>query len=496
MVTRKIHLLILLSVLISYTIAAYVMVGNLHADEHFQILEFANFKRGLIEARHLPWEFEARLRPTIQPTLALVILEALSVLHLTDPYSQAFILRLLSALFFLYSSYALFNALKSDLSTSWIRYVFLGSTFFLYVFPVIGVRFSSENWCTCFFMLGFARLYSSLKGIPPKELTARTVFIVGILFGLSFLFRYQAAIMLVCLALWLLLFHGKQFRYWLIMLSSFVLIITGGVLFDRWFYGEWALTAWNYFNANLLQGVAASFGVEPWWWYFTTIDFSKWMIFLNGTLIGLIVLFLFTELKNPVNWVFSLFVLIHCLISHKEIRFLFPVLVFIPYMIARALQTLQSVFKKRRNSLAILSPLLIINSFAFVACLFRVYDNSHEIHKFIRVLPHKPVVFYYDDTRFFYALNSGVRDITPFFYKADNDVIIREMNDNFIQTLTKKKALKDTLTYVILDWNEQEKVAGKLKPVFDPEPEFVKKVDYRNWMRLGPGRWKVFSLNK
>ncbi len=38
-------------------ITALFSVGYHQFDEHFQILEFASEKLGLIEAEHLPWEY-------------------------------------------------------------------------------------------------------------------------------------------------------------------------------------------------------------------------------------------------------------------------------------------------------------------------------------------------------------------------------------------------------------------------------------------------------
>jgi phosphatidylinositol glycan class B len=67
--------LILFIIFLIFSVAAYFMVGSLHADEHYQILEFANYKRGLVQAKQLPWEFGARLRPAIQPTMAFFLLE-------------------------------------------------------------------------------------------------------------------------------------------------------------------------------------------------------------------------------------------------------------------------------------------------------------------------------------------------------------------------------------------------------------------------------------
>ncbi len=495
MVTQRILIPVLLLSLLCYAVASYVMVGIIHADEHFQILEFANYKRGLLEAKHLPWEFEARLRPTIQPTLALIALETLDTLGLDDPNVQVFLLRLLSSIFFLFSSFVLFKSLETDFQSKWLKYLFLGATFFLYIFPIIGVRFSSENWCTCFFMLGFAQLHTSLKATPPKGLHARSMLSTGMLFGLSFLFRYQAAIMIFCLAVWLLVFHWRQFRYWLLLFAGFAFMILVGILIDRWFYGEWAITAWNYFNANLLEGVAASFGVEPWWWYFSKVDLSKWMKILNIGLISLLVVFVLTEIKNPIAWIFSLFLLVHCVISHKETRFLYPILVLIPYMALRAVETIYTLFGKKNKLLLLLVPFGIINGFAFVAALFSVSDNSFEIHKFIRTLPDKPLLFYYQGDNFYYALNSGEKDITPFFYKDGHRVTIQRWEKGFLQKLPDEEIRTDTLRYIIVGLGDQEEVEGKLTQVYDPEPGFVKKMNYRGWMRLGAGKWKVYSLN-
>ena len=42
-------------------------------DEHYQILEFMGHKLGITPASELPWEFEARIRPWLQPFLYYLI---------------------------------------------------------------------------------------------------------------------------------------------------------------------------------------------------------------------------------------------------------------------------------------------------------------------------------------------------------------------------------------------------------------------------------------
>ncbi|MDZ7900820.1 MAG: hypothetical protein U5N85_22685 [Arcicella sp.] len=396
-----------------FSIAAYFMVGSLHADEHYQVLEFANYKRGLVEAKQLPWEFGARLRPAIQPTLAFMVLEFFEWIHLSDPFLQAFLFRLISGWLFIYSAFRVYEVLVTEFRTPFFQYLYFIFTFFLYFFPYIGVRFSSENFSACFYMLAFASLYPIIQ--QQAILTYKKAFEIGVLFGISFLFRYQAALMILGLALWLLIFHFTKLRYWLLMFGGFVLMIGIGILIDRWFYGEWVMSAWHYFYVNLMEGKAASFGIEPWWWYLSMLDFKRlWLI--NGGLILLILCFGIIKFKHPVSWIFFPFLLIHFLIAHKEMRFIFPILVYVPFMSCIAIQFLSNKIKQPLLLYAGLFVFLIINGFAFVGASFNVPDNSNEIFKFIRTVPDKPVEIHYmkNDLRFLYAQRWLKRHNAPF----------------------------------------------------------------------------------
>ena len=61
-----------------FILASIFSSGFHHADEHYQILEFAGSKLGTTEVENLPWEYQAKLRPTIQPTIVI------GVFHLLD----------------------------------------------------------------------------------------------------------------------------------------------------------------------------------------------------------------------------------------------------------------------------------------------------------------------------------------------------------------------------------------------------------------------------
>ena len=91
---------------------------------------------------------------------------------------------------------------------------------------------------------------------------------------MSFLFRYQAAFLILGFSLWLLFINKESFTKITSITLGFIFIVLSGVLIDKWFYGEWTLTTWNYFTQNILEGKASSFGIEPWWWYITN-SFEK-----------------------------------------------------------------------------------------------------------------------------------------------------------------------------------------------------------------------------
>ena len=87
-----------LTALAVYIVAAWFSTGFYHGDEHYQLIEFAAYKMGTVSPEGLAWEFSARVRPALQPFIAFIIIKLLQVFSIVDPYIQAFLLRLLTAL--------------------------------------------------------------------------------------------------------------------------------------------------------------------------------------------------------------------------------------------------------------------------------------------------------------------------------------------------------------------------------------------------------------
>ena len=95
----KIEQKIKYSALIVFILTAYFSVGHYHADEYFQILEYAQYKLGSIDANELPWEFHEKMRSSIQPWIAYLTIKGLNFIQVYNPFTIIAILRVFSAIF-------------------------------------------------------------------------------------------------------------------------------------------------------------------------------------------------------------------------------------------------------------------------------------------------------------------------------------------------------------------------------------------------------------
>jgi len=168
--------------------------------------------------------------------------------------------------------------------------------------------------------------------------------VTGILLGFSFVFRYQAGFLITGLLFWLLFIKKERFVNLVLMITGILAAIFTGILSDRWFYGEWTLTAWNYFNQNILLDKMSGFGTKPWWFYFSDIFIKGIPPFSLVFILSFLILFIFHR-KDLLTWTILPFVLIHFLLGHKETRFIFPLAGFLPIVIIKAVETIRDKWK-------------------------------------------------------------------------------------------------------------------------------------------------------
>ena len=249
--------------ILALIITAFFSSGYYHFDEHFQILEFGGLKLNMAVAANLPWEYTYQMRPAIQPAIVVLVFKFFMVLGVSNPFTIAFVLRILSAAVAFTGMYLIYKTYCRSISDHTLKLWFSLLSFFLWFMIYENVRFSSENWSGSIFLIAFSLLNLKISG-------RRFYFYIGLLLGLSFLFRYQTGFLIGGFILWHLLIK-KNISNTVFLILGVLILFGAGILIDRWFYGNWTLTTWNYFNQNILQNRVSDFGIRPWWYYIERI---------------------------------------------------------------------------------------------------------------------------------------------------------------------------------------------------------------------------------
>ncbi len=314
------------------SVAAWYSVGVFQLDEHCQIIDFFAYKKGMLPSSLLKWEFREQIRPWFQPFVYWLFSFPLEILgvHTAAGYIRSFrfLTGFLGGCAYLFLCYQYMQKIKSE----YTRFYFLLFALFFGLLPRFLVRTSSDNLAAigCMALVAF-HWYASAQ--YRNRMWPYLVY--GLLCGFSFVARFQSGLWVFGFAAWLFVFHEKRNilspRLWACA-GSMLVTIGLCLLCDRWGYGEWVLSPWRYFSTNILQGKASLFGVSPVWGYLQL--FAENFYPLGAIVLGVTIGFLLWFPSHLLTWMFVPFVVVHCLVPHKELRFLlFPLLYFFPIFV-------------------------------------------------------------------------------------------------------------------------------------------------------------------
>ncbi len=475
--------------LLIFLITACMSEGFYHPDEHFQLLEFCNYKLGNSPASDLPWEFHEQMRPTLQPVLAMGMIKTLQLLHINNPFTYALILRIVSALlaWFVVSKLCLY--FLRDFTTESGKKVFLFLCYFLWFIPLISVRFSSENYAAITFLAALYLLLRDQEHVSSKS-SYIPMALAGLLLGFSFYFRFQMAFAILGLGLWLL--FVRKLPVVKIAVLSAAGILAAGICtgIDSWFYGDFVITPYQYFFANIVEDRAAYFGVEPWWYYFNYIFFQA----IPPISILLIGFFFWGAIKRPKNvllWCLVPFVLAHFAVGHKELRFLFPVVFLFLYLVATGVDAYIRTGKYTGAARVIAILLLVVNTPVLV---FKMLTPAQEAVSYYHFL-----YSYAQDKNVTLVCNKesiyNIAELHINFYESprvqclvlENDSAITEYLSNthpsslhvFHRTLAPDKIYPDYVRH----------------PVYCLFPDWVLRIHLNNWQRRAR-IWTIEELKR
>ena len=368
-----------------------------HADEHFQILEMATYQNHA-NLFGTPWEFAREIRPTIQNWYVISLLK-LGTYFVTyvSPFFINFLSKASAALLSAISCYVFYLSFQNELVAEEHKKWFFLFTFFNYITFTHAAHFSSETISTDFFMLGLSILFAK-----PINMHRLRYLGIGFLFGAAIITRYQIGIMVLGLVTWQIAFQKIPTKHLSLILLGIGCIFICGTLLDSLFYGHFVCTAWRYFYVNLIENVAAEFGTSHW-----TYSALFWQPPFGPLYVLGIAYFMIKRPKHVLTWVILPFLFVHQMIGHKEIRFLFPVLEFTPFMLMYALQIVQNNKNNTFNPQKWFSSLWYLNTAFILIYILSHYDLYNVYHYFWKNYQNQPVTLYrYSSPEF--PLNHGL----------------------------------------------------------------------------------------
>lgn len=374
-------------------VASWTNFGHLCGDEYSQIFEFAAWKLGHVDHGDLRlWEFDSGMRPSIQAWVVVAVYRLFGLFGGdVSPFAVNYVIYLLSGLLSIASILVFTNAFIRRVDPKYEDYLVLLSLFSWLVLYT-GPHFNSENISGHLLLLGVGLLYGGING------PARWPFVAaGLILGLSFSCRFQAGFAILGLTAWFFFTAWKKDglgRWALLMFSLLLSVALFTVLADYLFYGQPVLSPYNYYHQNIATGTMnRNSGVSPWFAYLALV--SIYLPFGPAYILAGINQFLRYP-RDILTWTVAPFVLFHFLIGHKEVRFLLPMLGFMPVMIMVALDDLLKRHPVPEGKLnAAIKAVWVVN---IIACLSLLIPTATEIGAWRYLFNHykKPTLLYFN----------------------------------------------------------------------------------------------------
>jgi phosphatidylinositol glycan class B len=457
-------------------ITAVFSSGFHQIDEHVQILEFAGLKLNMTVADHLPWEYHYRIRSGFQPALVVLIFRLFNMAGINNPFTITIFLRLLSASIGFTAMFLIYKTYEKIIWNDTLKRWFLLLSFFLWFAIYVNVRFSSEGWSGSLFIIAFSLFL--LRPFPGMFI----LLLCGFIFGLSFLCRYQAGLLFFGLILWNL-FIKKEKLNSILLFSGMGIAVLSGFCIDRWYYGEWTFTLWNYFDQNMLQNKISGFGVNPWWFYFTEVFIQAIPPFSLVYIMSFLLFFVFKK-RDILTWILFPFLVFHFCIGHKEVRFLFPLIGFLPVLIIKSIETVQEKWTiflpDNRYARTFAKFFFIVNLLFLILIAFKPASNQIDLFNEMYTAYQEPAILYYIGDNPYRTVD---------FYKRP-DLELKEVKSaKEIHKKTGKKQL-----FLTSNKNSAKDIQSPLKIVYTSFPDWLLSFNFNNWLERS-NYWIVYELN-
>ncbi|KAG8227894.1 hypothetical protein J437_LFUL008208 [Ladona fulva] len=309
-------------------LSVFVVRSAFVPDEYWQSLEVAHhlaFGYG-----HLTWDWSEGLRSYIYPSIIAGFFKVAEFLHLDSRDVLILIPRILQALLSAIGDYCFWLWVREQTGTkgNWAAIVISTSWFWFYCSSRTLIN-TVETVLTIFALYHYP--WSGKEAVDGKTrflwpvgiacIMRPTTFIIWLPFCMYHLARVNSKISVIL----------KSY------LPISILCILACVSIDSYFYGKLIFTPWNFVKFNVFHGVGAFYGTQPWYFYLfcglpvvlgiyiVPFLYGAWVVKKNkGPAIESVLLF-------DIAWTIFFF----SLMSHKEFRFLLPLVPMALYICCR-----------------------------------------------------------------------------------------------------------------------------------------------------------------
>ncbi|XP_014616756.1 PREDICTED: GPI mannosyltransferase 3 [Polistes canadensis] len=299
--------------LLLWRLISVFIVQTAHVpDEYWQSLEVAH--RLAFGYGFLTWEWTAKIRSYIYPFLISFLYRILANFSLDSVITLTLLPRLFQAMISAYADYRFYKWTKNK----WMLYSLCINWYWYYCATRTLIN-SLETACTIIALSMFPWRNTNIK-------SARYLWVVGFLCTI----RPTAAIVWVPLCIYHL---STSLQNKILIICQYGMVgfiyLLGSAILDSYCYKSLTVSWWEFFRLNVLQSISDMYGKEHTLWYI----FSALPVLLGlhcVTFLGMLP----QIIKRPkqfhreavmlvvIGWTLG----VYSLLSHKEFRFLLPLL--------------------------------------------------------------------------------------------------------------------------------------------------------------------------
>ncbi|WCL48209.1 hypothetical protein [Leptospira sp. GIMC2001] len=338
-------------------VSIYYSKGFNWPDEIFQTMELAYH---IVTGRgNIAWEFKDRARSVLYPQMLSIWIRFIYLFSKNPIVLFNSTRAMLAAIYFCATLSIAYYYLQHSKSESKIfKNVKLIVFSFIYIlFPLnyyFGFRTLTESITTSIILFSIFLIQIRVEKFNQN------ILIPGFLLGLTYGLRFQMAIFFLVYSVLLI------YKLWTLGLNKAIKQLILGLIFgfsiylisDFVYYGMPFISSINYFKVNILEGVGAQWGTSPFYFYFE--QFNR---YLSALLLFLIPGIYFNFKKfYPIIVGTAAFILVHSMVAHKELRFIFFSFPIILFFIISGIYEIFNLINQKFKKLAIVYLVTIIIS--------------------------------------------------------------------------------------------------------------------------------------